>query len=186
MQYIVQMSGVPGSGKSTIATPLATEIDALVFDHDETKSTIMSKQVSPDRAGQASYEIIKLLARKFAHRGHNIVIDSPCLYSDLLSFGQQLALETGARYCYIECRLDDLEELTRRIRQRTSMPSQNKNGPLDDELIEHREEQGKNAKDLFLNWAESMKRPDQYLVLDSTETVDKNLRFALNYLRNGV
>ena len=176
------MSGVPGSGKSTLARKIAKEINAIVIDYDDTKTAIMSTGIEPDKAGQASYEVIKVLVRDFIAKGFNVIIDSPCLYIDLLEFGQSIAIENNTIYRYIECRVDDLEVLTKRINERTSKPSQNSLGPLEPELITHQGKPPRNRKQVFLEWAENMKRPEHYLVIDATQPKEICESTAMNYV----
>ncbi len=183
-RYLVQMSGVPGSGKSTLARCIAQSVNAILVDHDDTKSAIMSTGVEPDLAGQASYEVIKALVPGFLEAGHNVIIDSPCLYSELLNFGEQAAKSAGAKYRYIECKLDDLQELSRRITGRKAKPSQNQFGPLDARPIQHRGREPMNAKDLFLDWARNMKRPQAYLLVDSSRDLDVCVQQALRYIHD--
>lgn len=185
MQYLVQMSGVPGSGKSTIARTIGSEIDAIVLDHDVTKSAIMSKGISPDLAGQASYEVIKTLTKNFCANGQSVVIDSPCLYQELLDFGVSTAREFQVSYRYIECILDDFGELTKRIGGRTSLPSQNKLGPLGGGLIEHQDQPGRDSEAVFREWAKNMKRPDDYLRIDTAQPIDACCEQAIRYLTQG-
>jgi predicted kinase len=91
-QQLIQMSGVPGSGKSTISTAIREMLGAVVIDHDDTKSAILSKGIEDNLSGQASYEVIKVLVDRFLADGHTVVIDSPCLYQELLDFGQSQAI----------------------------------------------------------------------------------------------
>jgi predicted kinase len=44
-QLFIQMSGAPGSGKTTIAHAIGRYIDAVVIDHDATKSTLLTADV---------------------------------------------------------------------------------------------------------------------------------------------
>ena len=43
-QYFIQMSGVPGSGKSTVAQGIAKRLNAIILDHDDTESAVYCHQ----------------------------------------------------------------------------------------------------------------------------------------------
>ena len=181
MQILVQMSGVPGSGKSTIARAIAPSIGALILDHDDTKSAILEVGIANDLAGQASYSVLKVLVTRFLSEGHNVVIDSPCLYAPLLDFGVRTAREFGAAYKYIECQLRDLRLLDERLRQRSPKPSQMK---YIEPMTSHGGNPPRESKALIRDWAANMKRPENdYLVLDATKAVEKCVEEALNYVR---
>ncbi len=57
-QYVIQMSGVPGSGKSTIVRGVATHLNAIILDHDDTKSAILATGIENDLASKASYSVL--------------------------------------------------------------------------------------------------------------------------------
>ena len=184
VQYLIQMSGVPGSGKSTIAQGIAPELNAVVVDHDDIKSAILSKGIENDLAGQASYEVIKALVNRFVDQGFSVVIDSPCLYTELLVFGQCIAQKHGVTYRYIECRLEDLEVLNERINSREGKPSQAMYGPLEDYPIQHQGKPPRDRKEVFVEWAKNMKRPENYLVVDTLKKPSLCVDVALKYVRS--
>jgi predicted kinase len=85
MQLFIQMSGAPGSGKTTIAHALAKRIGAVVIDHDVTKSALLDANVPASIAGAASYQALNDLARHLLEQGYNVIFDSPCFYVELLN-----------------------------------------------------------------------------------------------------
>lgn len=179
-QYIIQMSGVPGSGKSTVACGIADGIDAIVLDHDDTKSAIMSPSIANDLAGQASYSVIKVLSRRIAGQGFSVIIDSPCFYTGLLEHGRSIAREFGAQYRYIECCLYNWEELANRLHDRKAKPSQVKTL---DGVISHQGRPPLEAREVFNTWLEKTKRPEcGYLQIDSANAPEDCINEALAYV----
>jgi predicted kinase len=179
-QLFIQMSGAPGSGKTTIAHAIARRINAVVIDHDVTKSALLEANVPLALAGSASYQVLGAIAQHLLLQGCNVIFDSPCFYQELLEKGQQLAQAVGAAYLYIECRVDDLNELDRRLRTRTRHPSQvaGVSFPLTDSS-------GKTqtSNEIFSEWIENMKRPDSgYLVLDTMRPLEVCIVEAMRYI----
>jgi predicted kinase len=62
-QLFIQMSGAPGSGKTTIAHAIARRINAVVIDHDVTKSALLEANVPLALAGSASYQVLGAIAQ---------------------------------------------------------------------------------------------------------------------------
>lgn len=179
----IQMSGVPGAGKTTIAHAIAGRIGAVVIDHDVTKSALLEASVPVAVAGAASYQVLNALARHLLQQGYSVIFDSPCLYVELLERGQQLARVANAHYRYIECVVADLDELDRRLRTRPRMPSQ-----LAGVWIAPTEGSGKaqSGDDVFRNWIAHMKRPNtDYLVLDTTRPLETCIESAIAYVTTG-
>ena len=113
---LVQMSGAPGSGKSTIARRLAHERGLVILYHDVVKAAQLAAGLPFAQAGRLSYAVLLGLAEDLLRQGHRVVIDSPCFYDELLDCGQSIAARAGVAYRYIECVTDDLEVLDRRLR----------------------------------------------------------------------
>ncbi|WP_236634079.1 MULTISPECIES: AAA family ATPase [unclassified Exiguobacterium] len=59
--FFLQMSGFPGSGKSTLARAIAPQLDAIIVDHDVTKTALLESMVDhppdPALAGKVAYDI---------------------------------------------------------------------------------------------------------------------------------
>ncbi|MFN8440616.1 MAG: ATP-binding protein [Caldilineaceae bacterium] len=177
----VQMSGAPGAGKTTVADAIAKEIGAVIIDHDITKSALLEADIPATDAGRASYMVLHALARHLLQQEQSVIFDSPCFYEDLLKRGQQLAEEFGARYCYVECRLDDLQELDRRLQSRVRKPSQLA-GVFAQPTVGSGKE--KTGEAYFRHAIENMKRPaSDYLVVDTSQPLEFYLEQILDYVK---
>lgn len=179
----IQMSGVPGAGKSTLARALAPRIGAVVIDHDVTKSALLGADVPVEMAGRASYMVLDAVARHLLQQRQSVIFDSPCFYEELLQRGERLAQETGAAYRYIECRAEDLDELDRRLRTRVRMPSQ-----LAGVYAAPTPGSGKSqtGAEYFRYQIANMKRPTSaYLTLDMLRPLPICLAEAIAYVETG-
>jgi predicted kinase len=126
--FFVQMSGFPGSGKSTLARQIATNTRAVIIDHDIVKSALLHSigEISIDAklAGKISYNIDWSLIEFHLTQGQSVIFDSPCLYEEMVIKGTELAEKYKAKYKYVECYLDDRNEINRRLKDRERMISQ--------------------------------------------------------------
>ena len=181
MFYLVQMAGVPGSGKSAVAQELARQLPATLLDHDDTKSALLLAGISEVQAGPASYAVIKALASRALELGGSCIIDSPCFYRELLAFGQDTAARFGAHYRFVECVVPDLVEIRRRIKNRNSKPSQFKD--LDD-MVSHAGATPRRAEDLMVEWLTKTVRPSVGgLNLDTSRPPAECVELALSYIK---
>ena len=127
--FLLQMSGVPGSGKSTLANNISKFIDVVIINTDVIKSSILESCQGIDfkDAGKFTYNVAYAMAKDYLKQGKNVILDSPCLYEEGLNNGISIAKGCNAQYKYVECFLDDLDEIDKRLKQRNSYPSQIKN-----------------------------------------------------------
>lgn len=180
---LIQMSGAPGSGKTTLAQAIAHSTGAVVIDHDVTKSALLDADVPVSLAGRASYAVLDALARHLLRQGQSVILDSPCFYVELLERGQQLAQEFQASYRYVECVVEDLHELDRRLRTRARLRSQ-LTGVF--EPPSAGSGKGHAGETVFRDWIAHMKRPATgYIIIDMTQPLDACVQAAMTYLETG-
>lgn len=177
---LVQMSGAPGTGKSTVARAIGSRTGAAVLDHDVTKSALLGAGVEAV-AGHASYQVLLALARSLLDQGVSVVLDSPCYYQELLDAGLSMAADTGACYRYVECATEDLADLTRRLRDRPRLRSQ----VQDLAAASARSAGGEmlSGEELFREWIRNMKRPaHSYLRVDTSRPLGDCLPTVFAFL----
>ena len=184
-QFYLQMSGVPGTGKTTVANAIAKKTGAAIIDLDVVKSALLDSTVPVPLASKASYKIMQGVASHLMSQGKSVICDSPCYYENVLTQGQNMAAYYGAAYLYIECALTDLIEIDRRLRTRSRFPSQ-----LSSVWAEAPNSNGNEAsgEELFKIWMKNMKRPEDgdYLYLDTAFPIKKTLRDALYYVYQNI
>jgi predicted kinase len=164
---LLQMSGAPGAGKSTIAAEISRHHGFVVLDYDLVKSTLLDSGTQFTDAGRIAYKLVLALAEDMLGHGSSVVIDSPCFYAELLSAGQSIARRHHATYLYVECVLDDIDGLDARLSRRTPLRSQRQTvsrGPVDHDIPLDAD-----GRELFRSWIDGMKRPsDNLLVIDTS------------------
>ncbi len=178
-QFFLQMSGVPGSGKTTVASAIAQATNSVILDHDLSKSALLDADVPVERAGPASYKVLQKLAVDLLTQEQSVIFDSPCLYIEQLEFGKQLAEAKKIPYLYIECVTKDLDEIDRRLKARSNHRSQLTS-------VRGKPSLG-SGKDLiseavFLDWMQNMKRPADYLQLDTSLPIETYTQTAVDYV----
>jgi predicted kinase len=118
MPQLVVMTGLPCSGKSTIAYGIATAMQWPVFSVDPVDSAMRGDGVDPDTAGQAAYGVCRSLAAEQLKIGLSVVIDAVNAHQDARAMWQGLARQTGARLALIECVCPDVDLHKARVSSR--------------------------------------------------------------------
>ncbi|CAM5215292.1 putative kinase OS=Ureibacillus acetophenoni OX=614649 GN=SAMN05877842_11372 PE=4 SV=1 [Ureibacillus acetophenoni] len=170
--FFVQMSGFPGSGKSTLASEIAKRTGAIIIDHDVVKTALLESievEVDPKLAGKISYNIDWSLIESFLSQGQKVIFDSPCLYEEMITKGTALAKKYHAPYKYVECYLNDFNEINLRLKNRESKISQ---------IKEVKSIEG------FRFTIENSKKPPQHkcLVVDTSKPLDSYIQEVLEYI----
>lgn len=179
--FLLQMSGVPGSGKSTVAAYVADTYGAVAVDYDVIKTALLDAGVDVAGSAGPAYEVMYALARRVLGQGHDVIMDSPCFWPRILTEGMEIAREHDATYRYIECQVRDLKLVDERLRQRPRLRSHRRgvNHPpvdLGDELVD--------GKALFHDGMNRIQRPsDNYLQLDMHRPLSELLPKVDAYLK---
>lgn len=168
-RLLVQMSGAPGSGKSTIASLLSRSslIKAVIVDHDLLRSFFLDNTISFAQSAKLAYDLQWTLARNLLQQGHNVIVDSTCNYQETLNTGMALAREFTpvVEYWYIECKMDsdDIDLLDTRLRNRASPMRSQRTGihaaPTDAAAATGLQRTEEDSITVFKKWIESPVRP---------------------------
>ena len=126
---LVLMAGLPGVGKSTLATHLGAELGWVVLDRDTLKDSFLEdsklkENLTEEMAGWAAYEtFFKLAEDLLVHQRRSIILDTSTLYEFIYERARDLASDARANFKVILCEVD---ERTRqhRLHTRKKRPSQ--------------------------------------------------------------
>jgi len=127
---VLQMSGFPGSGKSTISKEIAKKINAVVIDKDILKSSMLESGISDDVASKLSYDVLFDLAKFYLEQEKSVILDSPCYFDEIIEKGTALSNTYNATYKFLECSVASFEIIDKRVNLRQNMTSQIKKPSL--------------------------------------------------------
>jgi len=182
-KLVIQMSGVPGSGKSTLGKLLGQAIDAIVIDHDLLRSFFLDNNNPFDQSAKQAYSLQWLLAEDLIKQGRSVVFDSTCNYQETLDRGSALAKQYDYEYKYVECKVNDVDLLDLRLQTRVSLRSQRtgvNKPPVDVTEARHNED----YRVMFQKWIEKPVRPTSGAIfVDSTNGPENCLEDVLNRIQ---
>lgn len=120
---IIAMKGHPGTGKSTLASSLASSLKIPLIDKDDVRDcTISIQNSSPATASKLlndlSYDVVWQIASTQLRLGLSVIIDSPLSRRAHLDRLVQVASSTGSLLVIVECKPLDEGVWRRRLEQR--------------------------------------------------------------------
>ncbi len=107
MQLIV-FSGLPGTGKSSLAEAVGRQLSIPVFAKDWLEGVLVRCQLQPASTaaptlGFAGYELLTTLAERQLRFGQSVILDSVASTPSIRAQWQGLAAQHGAGWRVIEC-----------------------------------------------------------------------------------
>jgi len=185
-KILIQMSGPPGSGKSTTAKLLAKALNAIIIDHDMIKSFFLESDIfvhndDPfDQSAKLTYKFQWVLAEDLMKQGRNVIMDCVCNFSPVIENGAALAQKYGFAYHYVEVRANSMELLDQRLQQRVPLRSQRTGvyRPPDDQCNGAIDgEEGYHA--LFNKWMNPKRPSTGIIVVESMSSLDDRISYIL-------
>lgn len=169
MKMII-FSGLPGTGKSTLAETVGRQLGIPVFAKDWLEaSLILSGLGSRDdlkQLGFAGYELLTVLAERQFMLNQSVILDSVASTQNIRTKWHQLAKQYGAERRVIECICSDESLHRARLKdRRRNIPGWHELEWTDIEKV----------KQYYPAWEE------ERLVLDMVHSVDENVLKATSY-----
>lgn len=110
---LVLMAGLPGVGKSTLASKLGLDLGWVVIDRDSFKDSLLEdallkERIAEDTAGWAAYEVFFRNAHDLLVNQHqSIILDTSTLRRFIFERACDLARAAGAEFKVILCEVDE-------------------------------------------------------------------------------
>ena len=104
MPALILCSGLPGTGKSTLATALGRALSIPVFAKDWLEATLWRSGIGREQSsGWAGYALLTALAESQLRLGQSVILDCVAGRETLRGEWQALATQHGAAYRPVEC-----------------------------------------------------------------------------------
>jgi predicted kinase len=167
---LIVFSGLPGTGKSTLAEAIGRSLGIPVFAKDWLEATLVRCELKPTKdeksLGSAGYELLTVLAERQLLLGQSVILDSVAASQSIRRSWRQLSDKHGADWRVIECICSEEAQHRSRLKDRK------RNIPGWHELEWSEVER---VKRYYLPWAE------ERLVLDMTNSFAENFSKVKTY-----
>jgi predicted kinase len=166
---LIVVAGLPGAGKSTLATDLGQALNCAVLGVDQAEAAMWRAGVSSSGpTHHAAYLVVGALAAEQLALGHDVIVDAVNGPEAARAQWRELAARLGTelKFIVVDCSDDDIyrDRLEHRTRSIEGYPE-----PTWEGVLRRRAE--------FPPWT------DERLTVDSVHSRAANLRAAREYLR---
>lgn len=169
MKFIL-FSGLPGTGKSSIAEAVGRELGIPVYAKDWLEGTLVASGLVSDNKhpslGFAGYELLTLLAERQLKLGQSVILDCVASTESIRVRWCGLANQYSAKWLVMECIcLDELLHRSRLAKRKRDIQGWYEIEWTDVERV----------RSYYVPWNEPR------LILDSANPFEENLSLALKY-----
>jgi predicted kinase len=167
---LIVFSGLPGTGKSTLAEIVGKQLQVPVFAKDWLEATLLRNGLQPTlnekSLGYVGYELLTVLAERQLTLGQSVILDSVASTHAIRNTWKELATRYRADMRVIECVCSDQAMYRARLRTRErNIPGWHELGWSDIETV----------RQYYQAWDEDR------LVLDMANPIDENLSRVKSY-----
>jgi predicted kinase len=167
---LIVFSGLPGTGKSTLAESVGKQQRVPVFAKDWLEANLLGNGLVPTITekplGFASYDLLTTLAERQLMLGQSVILDSVASTETIRDAWRQISKQYGADWRVIECVCSD------QAMHRARLGSRKRNIPGWHELTWSDVEK---VKQYYAAWEED------HLILDMVNPFEENLFKASAY-----
>jgi len=167
---LIVFSGLPGTGKSTLAETVGKQLCIPIFAKDWLEATLLRSDLIPANEnkplGSAGYQLLTMLAERQLMLGQSVILDSVASTQTIRSTWHILSKQYQAGWRVVECICSD-ESFHRSL-----LNNRQRNIPGWHEL---KWSDVENVKGYFSPWRE------ERLVLDMINPLEVNLAKAIKY-----
>lgn len=115
---LIVFSGLPGTGKTTIARELAVRTGATYVRIDSIEQAIRNAQVLAGDVGKAGYDVANALAQANLGLGRTVIVDGVNPVAESRQTWREIADQQGLPLVDIEIVCSDIAEHQRRVESR--------------------------------------------------------------------
>jgi predicted kinase len=167
---LIVFSGLPGTGKSTLAETMGRDLGIPVFAKDWLEAALVRNGLNPivqsDPPRSVGYELLTVLAERQLMLGQSVILDSVAGSQNIRSTWCRLSEQYAADWRVIECVCSDESVHRARLKdRRRDIPGWHE---LEWSEVER-------VKQYYLPWE------GERLVLDMVQAFDRNLSKARKY-----
>ncbi|MEM9975198.1 MAG: AAA family ATPase [Pseudomonadota bacterium] len=116
--HLIAFSGLPGTGKSTVARALAADLGAVWLRVDSAEAAIAGSALAPPDLMDAGYAALYALSQDNLALGHTVITDAVNPINLTREAFANAAIEAGARFTQVEVICSDAAEHRARIEAR--------------------------------------------------------------------